>query len=56
MVYKKKADLDQAKREFEQAQELIKSDPRGVLSKMFEERVRKELTELAGRCGNVAGK
>lgn len=56
MVYKKKTDLEQARREFERAQELIKGDPGGALPKMFAPRVQKELAELAGTGGNVAGK
>jgi tetratricopeptide (TPR) repeat protein len=54
MVYRKKADPGQAKREFEHAQDLIKGNPVDAIAKMFEERVRKALLELAG--GNVAGK
>lgn len=54
MVYKKKADAGQAKREFEHAQDLIKGNPGDGVARMFEERVRKALLELAG--GNVAGK
>lgn len=56
MVYKKKSDLNQAKREFEHAQNVIKDNPKDVMSRMFEQRVAKELSELAGPGGNVAGK
>jgi Flp pilus assembly protein TadD len=51
MAYKKQGKMDQAKREFLQAQQLIEKTPQDSIAQMFQDRVKKELSSLPGAVG-----
>ena len=51
MVYKKQGKMDQARREFLQAQQLIEKVPQDPIAQMFQDRVKKELSSPSSAVG-----
>jgi tetratricopeptide (TPR) repeat protein len=48
LVYKRQGKIEQARRELDQAQQIIDASPRDPIAQMFQDRVKKELSSLAG--------